>query len=94
MYFYAGTPRTFDFPTIIPLVREKDPGKIEPLALRPLAMADGAGSRIPAAPATGSAGEECVEACKLTRDRFASLIGVEGLLAGVGGGTRRRPPLD
>jgi hypothetical protein len=59
-----------------------------------LAMADGAGSRIPAAPAMGSAGEECGEGCELTRDRFAGLNGVDGMPAGAGGGIERRPPLE
>jgi hypothetical protein len=48
----------------------------------PLAMAGGTGNRIPVAPATGSAGEECGERCELTCDRFASFNGVEGLPAG------------
>jgi hypothetical protein len=55
-------------------------------------MAGGAGSRIAAAPATGSAGEECGERCKLTYDRFASFNGVEGLPTGrvaAPGGDRR-----
>jgi hypothetical protein len=58
------------------------PGKIQPLTMLPLAMAGGAGSRIAAAPATGSAGEECGERCELTYDRFASFNGVEGLPTG------------
>jgi hypothetical protein len=57
-------------------------GKIWPLTMWPLAMAGGAGGRNPAAPARESAGKGRGEGCELTRDRFASLNGVEGLPAG------------
>jgi hypothetical protein len=78
------SPRFADFPS----------RRLESSQCGPRAPASGGSGQNSGDPPMFQAGEVEGEGVGLTRDRFACLVGVEGLPARVGGGARRRRPLE